>query len=237
MRRLDVFTIGFGRPDLLHHQHRLLAKHLRDPYELTVIDNTPDAGAPGMERMAAALGIGYMRAISEKRLHNDALNFAAKFAHDHGCDYWSVFDHDLFPTVESRLIDKLDLLGFWGVGQLHAATQRRYLWPGFCSFRRSWLDGQVPNFDGIRGAVKRDDGDCGSMLADLFTSDDWAAFDSVPQRHGYENLRAPDTFGLQSYGVEFLSGDWLHLTNGSNWMVVPDREGREKLTREKLEAL
>lgn len=236
-RVLNLFTIGFGRPDLLRHQHRLLDKHLVDAHELTVIDNTPDDGAPAMERMARTLGIGYMRAVSEERLHNDALNFAADFADANGFRYWMTLDHDVFPTEELRIVQHLDAIGFWGVGQLHAPTGMRYLWPGYCAFKRTWLDGQVPDFDGIRGLVKRDDGDCGSMLAHLFTSEDWAAFDRIPQRHGYENLRSPDTYGLQSYGVEYLSGNVLHLSNASHWMAVPDIEGRERLIREKLEAL
>lgn len=237
MRRLDVFVIGFGRPDLLIHQHRLLRKHLRDPYELCLIDNTPDDGALAMERMARSLNVGYQRAVSKKREHNEALNFAAKFSHDIGSSYALFLDHDIFPVEHTALLPMLDALGFWGLGQWHAPTQSRYLWPGFCSFKREWLDGQVPNFDGVRGKFKRDDGDCGSMLAELFTSDDWAAFDKVPNRHGYENIRAPDDYGLQSFGVEYISGAWLHLTNASNWMLVPDAEGRKRILTEKLEAL
>lgn len=238
MRRLDIFPITFGRPDLLRHQVRLLAKHLRDPYEVCVIDNTPDAGAGAIERMARTLNVGYMRAPeTKKREHNDALNFAAKFATDLGSSYWCVLDHDIFPVEDAALLPMLDALGFWGLGQYHAPTGSRYLWPGFCSFKREWLDGQVPNFDGIRAKFRRDDGDCGSMLAELFTTDDWAAFDRVPQRHGYENIRPPDEYGLQSFGVEYIGDAFLHLTNGSNWMVVPDPEGRMRLLNAKLEAL
>lgn len=237
MRRLDIFIVGFGRPDLLIHQHRLLGKYLADPYELCLIDNTLDEGAPAMERMAGALDIGYARAVSEKREHNDALNFAAQVARINGSDYMLFLDHDIFPIENTGLLTRLDHVGFWGLGQYHAPTQSRYLWPGFCAFKREWLDGQVPNFDGIRAPFKRDDGDCGSMLADLFTTDDWATFDKMPQRHGYENIRAPDDYGLQSFGVEYISGAWLHLTNASDWMLVPDPEGRRRILTEKLEVL
>jgi hypothetical protein len=237
MRRLDIFPITFGRPDLLRHQVRLLGKHLRDPYEVCVIDNTPDPGAGRMEVTARSLNVGYQRAVSEKREHNDALNFAAKFADSIGSSYWAVLDHDIFPVEDTRLLPMLDQLGFWGLGQWHAATNSRYLWPGFASFKREWLAGRVPNFNGIRGQFKRDDGDCGSMLSALFTPDDWARFDKVPQRHGYENIRPPDEIGLQSFGVEYISSAWLHLTNASNWMLVPDAAGRDRILREKLEAL
>lgn len=236
-RVLHLFTIGFGRTDLLRHQDRLLQKHLRDPYELTLIDNTPDAGAAAMERMADALGIDYRRPLSEERLHNDALNYAAAVATVKGCDYWLVMDHDVFPTEDVQLTPRLDEIGFLGVGQRHPATKHRYLWPGFCGFKREWLDGQVPDFDGIRGAAKRDDGDCGSMLWQLFSTDDWANFDRLPQRHGYENIRAPDDYGLQSFGVEWVCDSFLHFTNGSNWMVVPDADERTRLLLAKLEAL
>lgn len=236
-RVLSIFAIGFGRPDLLRHQHRLLQKHLRDPYELTLVDNTPADRALPMARMADALGIPCMRPPSEKCLHNDALNFVAQEADIRGLDYWLVMDHDVFPTEDVQLIPRLDEVGFLGVGQRHPATGHRYLWPGFCGFKREWLDGQVPDFDGIRGAVKRDDGDCGSMLWQLFSTDDWANFDRLPQRHGYENIRAPDDYGLQSYGVEWVCESFLHFTNGSNWMVIPDAEERTRLLLKKLEAL
>jgi hypothetical protein len=54
--------------------------------------------------------------------------------------------------------------------------------------------------------------------------------------HGYRFIREPDDYGLQSSGVEII-GDWLHLTNGSHWMQVPDPEERDRLTAEMIAAL
>ncbi len=51
--------------------------------------------------------------------------------------------------------------------------------------------------------------------------------------HGYKPIRKPDNIGLQSWGVETI-GDWIHFSNGSHWMKVPDPDERDRLTFELL---
>lgn len=231
-----LFVTGFGRADLLREQVRLLDKHLDDAYSLCVIDNTAGLRSPLMEMTARRLGIDYMRSNSPKHLHNDALNMASRHACFQRFDHWGVIDHDIFPVRQTTLIDKIDAAGFFGLGQTHTATGARYLWPGFAFFSRSWLDGRVPNFDGIRGDTKADDGDCGSMLHTLFVDGD---LDSMaPLEHGYGVLRDPERYGinLQSHGFEIV-GDWVHATNASHWLTVPDPEGRDRLISDMLAAL
>lgn len=236
MSSLDLFIIGFGRPDLLIQQTRLLKKNLLDDHGICVLDNTPDDLTAGeMETVCSDRKIGYLRVESKKHEHVDGLKTAAFVAADIEADYWGILDHDVMPREPTRMIEKIDAAGFFGIGQRHAPTGRQYLWPGFIFFKREWLNGRVPDFDGIRGIDKRDDGDCGSMLADLFTDEDWARM--ARGEHGYGYLRDPDDHGLQSFGYEVLNGAWLHLTNSSGWKAVPDRAGRERLIREMLDAL
>lgn len=229
-----LFVVGFGRPDLLREQHRLFNKYLKDPFELILVDNTPDGDWQQMQEISHELSIHYHHLVTEKHLHNDALNFAAGLANVDGCDYWMTLDHDVFPHKKTTLIKKIKVAGFYGIGQFHHPTQSRYLWPGFCGFSREWLNGRIPNFNGIRGVDKRDDGDCGSMMNTLFTEQDW---ENLPRTdHGYRVIRPEDEYGLQSYGIEFFD-DFIHLTNASHWMEVPDPEERDNLLTEMVAKL
>jgi hypothetical protein len=231
---IDLYIVAFGRPDLLRHQIRLIRKNLRDSAGVTVIDNTPEA-VPEMELICQGSQMGYMRSPSEDHLHSEALDFACEHALDStDAEFFGFLDHDIFPRQETTLIEKIEKTGFYGIGQRHAPTGALYLWPGFCFFSRSWLDGRRPNFDGIRGIDKRDDGDCGSANWPLFEHEVWE--NMWPMEHGYRFIREPDDYGLQSSGVEII-GDWLHLTNGSHWMQVPDPEERDRLTAEMIAAL
>lgn len=225
---IELFTIGFKRPDLLREQKRLLDKYLKDPFALRMIDNSPDLTAPLMEETCRGLGIGYMRAVAPKREHPEALNFAALHVTR---PFFGFLDHDVFPIRETTLVDKLQERGFVGVGQRHAPTGKQYLWPGLCFFSAEWLNGRSLNFSGIRGEYKRDDGDCGSMNWPLFSEIDWQ--DMYLLEHGYKLIREPDGYGLQSFGYELI-GDFIHLTNSSHWMDVPDPDGRDRLLREIL---
>lgn len=236
---LDLVTVAYNKPWLIEEQARLLAKHLVDDHILTVFDNSSDS------RSSAAIAdfcrfrdINYQRSYSPEWLHNHALNRAAAYLHERGHSHIGFLDHDVFPRRPTTLLDKIEPAGFYGVGQRHSPTDSLYLWPGFTFFSRWWLEAKLPlhlNFDGIRGARKADDGDCGSMNAPLFVAEDWSKL--FRGEHGYRALRPPDSTGLQSWGYEVLGSDWLHLSNGSGWMAVPDWDERERLCRELLEAL
>lgn len=234
MSELLLFITGFGRPDLLWEQKRLLGKYLDEDFSLQVVDNTIEH-PHGMEETCHELGITYIRCNSNKHEHPDALNLAAAIAGRSPQPYWGTIDHDVFPRGKSTLIDKIDQSGFYGIGQRHTPTQSRYLFPGFAFFKKEWLNGRVPNFQGIRGIDKRDDGDCGSMMAPLFTDEDWKGMHRG--EHSYGFLTDEDGHGLQSYGYEVFDGSWIHFTNASRWKQIPDPEERDRLIFEKLAAL
>lgn len=222
--KIELFVVGFGRPDLLREQKRLLDKYLKDPFGICLIDNTPEPECAHMEAVCRELSIGYLRSPSAKHLHPEALNFAALHVTRSTAPFFGFLDHDVFPIRTTTLIDKIKSAGFYGVGQRHAPTGHSYLWPGFSFFSSEWLNGRQLNFEGIRGEHKRDDGDCGSMNWPLFSEEEWENVHSMI--HGYQVIREPDGYGLQSTGVEFL-GDWLHLTNASHWMEIPNPDERD----------
>lgn len=233
--RLDLFVVGFGRPDLLREQLRLLERYLLDPYTLTVVDNTLPPGDHEMQVACNDLGLRYVRVESEKHEHPDALEVAARRAKG---AYWGTLDHDVFPTAETSVIAKIKVAGFYGLGQTYTprvGEPLRYLWPGWCFFSRRWLAGRTPNFRGIRGKFAFDDGDAGSEMHALFDDADWQRFPDGT--HGYETIRPEDGHGLQSFGVERFDEVWLHLTNASRWKDIPDPDGRDALLRDMIAAL
>ena len=215
---IALATIAFGRPKLILEQGRLLNKYLTDPFSLFVFDNSP--GTQVHERTGGA--------------HDAALNEAAEFLFAHPAPYIGFLDHDIFPTQPTTLIDKIEASGFYGVGQRHAPTGHLYLWPGFCFFSREWLNGRTLDFRGIRGDNPADNGDTGSGMWPLFENEDWSQLYRVD--HGYKAIRPPDSYGLQSWGVETL-GDWLHVSNGSHWMKIPDPDERDRLVYDMIAAL
>lgn len=223
---IHLFTVGFKRPDLLWEQARLLKKYMVDPYLLHLVDNSPNEDAEGMRQNADRLEVEYLRP-SNGGPHHVALNFAAQTARERGYDYFMFLDHDVFPRRECEIIPLLGRIGFYGIGQYHAPSNRQYIWPGLFGVSAKWLGDRTLNFDGIRGEQKRDDGDTGSMNSYLFADEDWRNLHGVLD-HGYGFLRAPDAYGLQSFGYEQM-GPWLHLSNASHWMEIPNPEERDQL--------
>lgn len=228
MVTLDIVTIAFNKPRLISEQIRLLRKHLTDDHRLVVIDNSNDrAQAQNIRELCERTNTPYVFCAGEKSEHHAALNFAwESVLEPSGSPYVGFLDHDIFPTAATSLIDRIEPVGFYGVGQRHGPTGRLYLWPGFCFFSRDWLAGRDLDFDGIRGREKKDDGDTGSMNWPLFQHSNWE--DMYVNKHGYQPIREPDDYGLQSWGFEWVS-DWVHFSNGSHWMVVPAPLERDRL--------
>lgn len=225
---LELATIAFNRPRLIGEQIRLLRKHLTDEFTLTVLDNSDDEEASREihEVALAVLDVHWERPSISPRMHHLALNHAARSFREQGSEFFGFLDHDIFPVRETRLLPLIEEAGFLGIGQRAPATGRLYPWPGWVFFSRDWLGERELNFGGKGG------GDTGSALQDLFDEEEWEKFYRVG--HGYRAVRHPDDVGLQSWGYEHFSTDggepdWIHLTNGSRWMAVPDIEGRERI--------
>lgn len=236
MAELELAAIAFNKPRLIEEQLRLLRAHLRDDFNYTVVDNSSDeACASQICDICMSAGVGYRRAPDDKHEHATALNFAWNdVLGPTDARYRGLLDHDIFPRRTTRLKPLIAEAGFFGVGQRHPPTGHLYLWPGFVFFSIDWLAGRPVDFNGIRGAVRADDGDTGSSMWPLFADEDWRKLYRVD--HSYKPIREPDDFGLQSFGVEFI-GDWLHLSNGSGWMRIPEPAERERLVFELLETL
>lgn len=222
---LALATIAYNKPRAIEEQIRLFEKHLLDRHELIVIDNSDDPYRYMVEH-ACRNRVRYVRSPSLKHEHHEALDYAAKMLLASDATHIGFLDHDVFPSKPTQLLPLIEKAGFYGIGQRHMPTGFEYLWPGFCFFSRVWLAGRVPNFGGIRNGNKADDGDTGSNLHELFNESDWRKLHHAP--HGYQELRPIDEHGLQSWGIEWF-GDWVHLTNTSQWKDVPSPQERERL--------
>ena len=230
---LALASIAFNRPRMIAEQIRLLEKYLDDPYTLSVFDTSSNAVAAALIAERCSEGeVGYRRLAT--RAHHEGLNAAAASLLAGDAPIIGFLDHDIFPTKPTRLEPLIAGAGFYGVGQRHPATGRLYLWPGFCFFSREWLVDRELDFSGLRDGDPRNDGDTGSGLWPLFAEEDWSRL--YRARHAHEAVRKPDNFGLQSWGVERI-GDWLHLSNASDWMAVPNPSERERIVLSMLEAL
>ncbi len=238
MTDLLIGTITYNVAWAAGEQIRLFAKHLRDDYQLRVYDNSSDEGAAAEIRAVCGDETPYARLASASHLHHLALNAAVADMLATGSAYVGVIDHDIFPTEPTSLIPKINVAGFYGLGQTHTPRMgpaRRYLWPGFAFFARDWLAGRTLNFEGVRAEHDWDDGDTGSMLHTLFSTEDWERMPGGG--HSYGLLREEDEHGLQSYGYERVADSFIHFTNLSRWKQVPDPDAREALVREMVEAL
>lgn len=233
-KTVSAYVVGFNRPDLLQEQKRLIDKFCPEISGLCCVDNTTGGWGEKMEIVCRENNVGYVKTPGGLSQHPDALRHIVTMERKLKSDYWITLDHDVFPREPVTLIDKIDKAGFYGIGQTHPPTLRHYLWPGFCSFSRKWLNGREPNFEGIRGLNPREDGDCGSMMYSLFTEKDWENLHRP--EHGYGSIRPVDQYGLQSFGYEFFDG-WVHFTNASHWMEVPDTLGRDRDLRNMIKAL
>lgn len=241
MADLAIASIAYNAPRAVSEQIRLLKKYLQDDYALLVVDQSTDMAAPDeIREMTVESGAVWQR--PQTRLHHEGLNGAAEellmergmVLPCHGADYIGFLDHDVYPTKPTRLIPLIEEAGFLGVGQRHSATGHLYPWPGFLFFSREWLAGRPLDFTGISDKDPRNNGDTGSGLWPLFAEEDWKALYRLD--HGYRALRQPDAHGLQSWGYEVI-GDWIHITNASGWMRVPDREERDRLVYDLLASL
>lgn len=232
---LDLATIAFNRPHWIGEQIRLFAKFVTDDHRLLVIDNSDEeSAAADIARVCQTTGTEYVRVRPPQHLHHYALNLAAKMLDERGAEAYGFLDHDIFPSCPVSLMALIESAGFFAIQQRHHATQVVYPHPCFFLLSREWLAGRALNFDGIRAADKKDDGDTGSGLWPLFTEDDWNRVPAVAS--GYQTVRPPDGYGTQSSSIERVS-DMLHLTNASGWLAVPDAAAREKILREMIAAL
>lgn len=236
---IAIFTVGFGRPELLYHQKRLLDKYFDEEFGLCLIDNTPGIMRNKMETTCRDNGIGYLHTPytpGSKFGHNDGLNFAVEQLKNTDAEYIGFLDADIFPRKHTTISHKIAKAGFYGICQEHKPTGSKYVWPGFFWVSREWLGDRKLNFDGIKSHDPRLNGDCGSMNHPLWDDSDWQKMPLIG--FGYGSIRAPykENENAQSWGYEIID-DWIHFMNSSHWLKVIDPEGRDRMLMQMISCL
>jgi hypothetical protein len=220
--RLDLATVAFDNPVVISEQIRLLRKNLRDPFDYTVADNSPDA-ARGAEirEICSEQDVPYLRLPRPRgsgpdpsTSHGWALNWMlAKYIRPRGADYFGFIDHDVFPIRPTEVIARLRPAPAWGLIQERA--ERWYLWPGLSFFDARRTSHAKLDF---RPGPGVDTG--GRNWESLYSGLDRDQVEDAPRT--LKRLREGDG-GPQSDHYEEI-GDWLHTYNASHWLPVPDRD-------------
>lgn len=99
-----------------------------------------------------------------------------------------------------------------------------------------WLADRKINFSGIRNIDKRLDGDCGSMMHNLFTPDDWQKMKWTSLGVGSIRDQLDESENIQSWGYELID-DWFHCLNSSHWLEVPEPDERDRLLMQMISCL
>lgn len=214
---LDLATIAFNKEWCVEWQIKLLRKYLTDDYSLTVYDNSGPSSevAWRISNLCHQHETRYILSPNRERTHEQALLHASEDLLNRQAPYIGFLDHDVFPTKPTSLID-LAANGVFGVQQNQKGIT--YLWPGLLVIKREWLDGKTPlNLGSVGGA------DTGSGLSELLTEEDLAGIPVVD--YGYEEV-LPGDGPTQQRMVERI-GPFIHLSNSSNWLKLPNFAKRE----------
>lgn len=218
---IDIVTVAFNNEQVVEEQIRLLNKYLRDNFHYTVADNSPD---PDKRRKIKDIclkrGVSYFTlppnpftGNASSHSHGLALNWVYhNYITRRKAVFFGFIDHDIFPVRPTQIAPFLEPSPVFGL--IQSRKEMWYLWPGFCFFRRDFLDGK--NLDFLPGNGCDTGGGNWDSLYCLLDQHQVASL-----RHEYGNLR--DGSDPQADLYEII-GDWVHTFNASNWKKVAPKD-------------
>jgi hypothetical protein len=227
---LDLATVSYNSPLVVHYQAKLLGKYLRDAYTHTVFDNSPP-GRPrdAIRELCTRDGIGYVELPqtpftgNPSKHHGAALNWVCRryfAARSSRC--FGFLDHDIFPCRATSIVESLNGAAMYG--RIDERDERWYLWPGFCFYSRARVR---PGRLDFLPAPGLDTG--GGNWRRLYRTMDRSRVPAVEP--SLERLR--EGGDKQSDMVERM-GDWIHTINASEWK---DAKGKMDLVETLLRDL
>lgn len=218
---LHLYSVAFANPAAIRHQIRLLDKYLADPFELTVVDNSPQGCAreeiASVCRENAVTYVGLAANPFARRWgsssHGAALNWAYfNLVAPAGHQYFGFIDHDIQPFKKTQVLPLLSHCGVFGL--IQERGRRWYLWPGFCFF-----SARVVGHRGLDFMPNPPLDTGGGNWRALFRAMPRALLPRVTQTYGMLN----NGVLLQSSGYELI-GDWVHTMNASEWTPAPGKQ-------------
>lgn len=222
-------------PDNLLRSCKAAVDEAQGCFRILVIDNSPDALSPRIERLAQEAGVDYLRLPHEQRIGPNQKLDAVRYAMNHiqgravilldddvrpaAAQLCTIFealkDYDVVRTlvrfVKPDIFDRIDLAGIYTYNGLSAKKQT---WGNIAFRRSSALITGFPSSDVLYDelAIERTFGsDARLKYIDqtelMMESDrDWRVFLNQRVRYAYENMAFPIRFALDLLALFTLLG-------------------------------
>ena len=244
--KVDLITIAFNNDMVIKYQFMLLNKYFKDDYYYTVCDNSSNIEiSEKIKNFCEENKIPYCKLYPQKanlkklvilkrilkgmysESHAIALNFIFEnYIKQRNCEFFGLLDHDIFPIENFSVKPILDKQNFYGV--LMKKTKIKYLWPGFCFYKTSFLNGKKVNFM----TNWRLDGDTGSSNYKLIKNVINNSNIKIARLHRV-NTKINDN-DVQGTMYSMIDKEWLHMINAGNWKKSNNYSSKEQLVFELL---
>ena len=211
---LDIVVIAFNEHSLLKLQIEQLRKHLKGiNFTFFVADNSSQVvEQKKIQDICKDENIGYIKLPKSKELdkrgsysHGAALNWVYyHFIRPRNAKYFSFLDHDIFPTKDICIKEKIVSHRFYGRLRIDPPGFY-YLWPGISFWESSYLTNVQVNFMPCK--IEGKYLDTGGSMWPIF-------FEKIPRK----NILMPTFYRipLEEFGydesdfVDFFDDCWFH---------------------------
>ncbi len=230
-----MVTIAFNDPEVVQVQAKLIQRFTQDSIHVVADNSSDDSAAKSIEENCRAANVQYVRLPNNpwqgqsvaSRSHGQAMNWVWQRIHLIAePTAFGFIDHDLFPTTACDPFEPLLRHAFYG--DKRWASDRWFLWAGFCFFRFQDVASLKLDFsqDWFLGL---DTG--GANWDSLYRRTDPAR---LPDRPVYPIDILPDIAMKKAY-VEWR-GDWLHEVglDGDLCLRTAKRKAMLRLLQEKI---
>lgn len=237
---VDIITIAFNNVELIQYQEQFLRKFIQDPYQHIVVDNSTDPKARVqlyhfcLENKIAYISLpkNFLNWVGGSYSHAAALNYVYKHIISKRQPFaFGQIDHDLFPTREISILDKLQYQPIYG--PLRLRDRWWYLSAIMSFFRLDFVKNKKVDFMPVTPeTVYLDTG--GGNWYHLYSQLDREQI--VFPNECIEPLRE----GGDRHGdsLEFFDDKlWLHTINGSCWKKVNNQSDKDNHVREYLDTI
>ena len=239
-KSVDIITIAFNNIELIQYQEQFLRKFIQDPYQHIVVDNSTDPKVRVqlyhfcLENKIAYISLpkNFLNWVGGSYSHAAALNYVYKHVISKRQPFaFGQIDHDLFPTREISILDKLQSQPIYG--PLRLRDRWWYLSAIMSFFRFDFVGNKKVDFMPVTpDKVYLDSG--GGNWYGLYSQLDREQI--VFPNECIEPLRE----GGDRHGdsLEFFDDKlWLHTINGSCWKKVNNQSDKDNHVREYLDTI
>jgi hypothetical protein len=225
---------------LIQYQEQFLRKFIQDPYQHIVVDNSTDPKARVqlyhfcLENKIAYISLpkNFLNWVGGSYSHAAALNYVYKHIISKRQPFaFGQIDHDLFPTREISILDKLQSQPIYG--PLRLRDRWWYLSAIMSFFRFDFVCNKKVDFMPVTpDKVYLDSG--GGNWYSLYSQLNREQI--VFPNESIEPLR--DGGDRHGDSLEFFDDRlWLHTINGSCWKKITDQAEKDSHVREYLDQI